>query len=166
MKPAILFDLGNTPVGYYRADQLEPILRVAIAGFLRELTGRGLAGVTLDEAPSRAIAENREAADCRFTPMAERCERIFGVPPGDDALLARGLSEIFLSPIFERAAAAVKRQSAECVFVGDDLRRDVAGSRAAGMRPILVDRERREPGHPGERIEDLNRLLEMVDTGA
>ena len=235
MKPAILFDLGNTLVRYYRADQFEPILRVAIADLLTELAGRGLARVTFDEALARALAENREAADYRFTPMAERFERIFGIPLGDDAPLARGLCKIFLKPIFavgrvyvdsltaldrlrsaghplaivsnapwgsppelwrrelgrlglagavdavvlcgdtgwrkparaifERAAAAVNRRCAECLFVGDDLHWDVAGSRAAGMRPILIDREGREPGHSGERIENLNRLLEMVDTG-
>lgn len=234
MKPAVLFDLGNTLAAYYRPDQFQPILEVAIADLLRELDGQGLARVAFHDACSRAIAENREATDYRFTPMAERLERIFRIPLAEDEVLARELCEIFLKPIFavgrlyedslsalewlrraghpvaivsnapwgsppelwrreivrlglasvvdhvvlcgdvgwrkparaifEFAAAAARRRCADCIFVGDDLRWDVAGSRDAGMRPIFIDREGREPGHPGARIENLNSLPEIVDT--
>ena len=236
MKPAVLFDLGNTLVAYYRTDQFQPILSAAIADIQAELANRGLSRVAFDEALARASAENREAADYRFGPMSQRFERIFGISLTNDTALARELCEIFLEPIFaigrvyedsfpmlarlssagfplaivsnapwgsppelwrgeierlglatavdevvlcgdvgwrkparaifEHAAAALGRRCEDCVFVGDDLRWDVAGSEAAGMRPILIDRGRRAPSHQGERIESLNQLFEIMETGA
>lgn len=49
-------------------------------------------------------------------------------------------------------------RSADCVFVGDDLEWDVAGSAAAGMRPVLIDRDDRHPSFAGVRIRSLNEL--------
>lgn len=70
------------------------------------------------------------------------------------------------SAIFERAAAALDCPAGACVFVGDDLRWDVAGSEAAGMRAVLIDRDRRHPGFPGPRIENLAALFEVLDRSA
>jgi putative hydrolase of the HAD superfamily len=67
--------------------------------------------------------------------------------------------------IFRFAAAALGREPAECVFVGDDLRWDVAGSEAVGMRPILIDRDRRHPEHAGARIESLRELPALIAGG-
>jgi len=224
----VLFDLGNTLAAYYRAEQFQPILKVAIAGMLSELESRGLTRVPFEPAFASALEENREAADFRFTPMAERFERIFEVSLADDPLLAQQLCGLFLRPIFAIArvyddalpvldrlrragfplaivsnapwgsppnlwrdemvrlglgpavdstvlcgdvgwrkpareifafaAAAVGRRPAECIFVGDDPHWDIAGSRAAGMRPVLIDRDRRHERYPGERVENLHEL--------
>jgi putative hydrolase of the HAD superfamily len=100
MKPAVLFDLGNTLAAYYRSEEFGPILEAAIVGVLDELRSRGLAAVPFEAAISAATAENREAADFRFSPMADRFTRIFGVDVGADPVLAQALCTRFLSPIF------------------------------------------------------------------
>jgi putative hydrolase of the HAD superfamily len=99
MKLAVLFDLGNTLAAYYRPDQFRPILESAIRTVWDELTRRRLTDVALERAISSAVAENREAADFRFSPMADRFARIFGVSVADDEL-SLALCERFLGPIF------------------------------------------------------------------
>jgi putative hydrolase of the HAD superfamily len=233
VKPAVLFDLGNTLAAYYRADEFGPILEQIVGDLHRTLTERGLTAVSGEAALASAIAENREAPDHRFMPMAERLERIFGVPLAHDADLADTLCRTFLGPIFalgrlyadtlpvlaqlrqaghpigvvsntpwgsppelwrdelmrlglsaevdalvfcgdagwrkpapeifERAAAAVDRRIGDCVFVGDDLRWDVAGSRSVGMRPILIDRDGRHRNHDENRIEDLFGVFPLLE---
>jgi putative hydrolase of the HAD superfamily len=64
--------------------------------------------------------------------------------------------------IFEHAANALGAAAADCVFVGDDLDWDVAGSRAAGMRPVLIDRNGQRPGYDGLRIDTLADLVERL----
>ena len=61
------------------------------------------------------------------------------------------------------AAASVKRRPEDCMFVGDDLSWDIAGSEAAGMRPVLMDRDRRHHDYAGERVEDLVGLAAIVE---
>ncbi|RLB51693.1 MAG: hypothetical protein DRI90_22745 [Deltaproteobacteria bacterium] len=68
--------------------------------------------------------------------------------------------------MFEVAAKALDRIPQECIFVGDDLRWDIAGSTAAGMRPVLIDRDRRHPQHAGERVVDLFELLALIESSA
>lgn len=66
----------------------------------RSLTERGLTAVTREGALESAIAENREATDYRFMPLAGRLQRIFDVPLARDADLADALCRAFLRPIF------------------------------------------------------------------
>lgn len=101
MKPAILFDLGNTLAAYYHSEQFQPILKLAVRNLLTELESLDLSSVAFDEALESAKAENKEAADFRFTPMAERFERIFKVSLSDNAPLAQKLCRVFLRPIFD-----------------------------------------------------------------
>jgi HAD superfamily hydrolase (TIGR01509 family) len=61
--------------------------------------------------------------------------------------------------IFEAAAAKLGLRPTECVFVGDDVRWDIEGSRAVGMRAVLIDREGRRPEFAGERIVGLQGVL-------
>jgi putative hydrolase of the HAD superfamily len=232
MKPALLFDLGNTLAAYYHSEQFQPILERGIAAVSSELESRGLSHVTFDAAFASAIAENREAPDFRFTPMAERFERIFDIDLSEDSPLAQLLCELFLAPIFEIgrvyddarpvigqlreagfplaivsnapwgsppdlwrnelerlglasavdaivmcgdigwrkparaifefAASALDRSPDQCIFVGDDLRWDVSGSKAVGMRSVLIDRDHRHKKYVGDRIEGLHELLAIV----
>lgn len=232
MTAAVLFDLGNTLAAYYRRDEFHPILDRAIARTLARLRAAGFDGVSQEVATSRALTENREAADFRFSPLADRLARIFSVP--DDAMkqLGEPLCEAFLGPIFEigkiyddthgalqalrsqgyrtavvsnlpwgsppalwrkelrrlgiaalvdavvlcgdvgwrkpsrrifdHAAQRLRVPSAECVFVGDDLEWDIAGSAAAGMRPVLIDRDDRHVGFDGARVRSLHELLPLL----
>jgi putative hydrolase of the HAD superfamily len=64
--------------------------------------------------------------------------------------------------IFHHAMSKLGCSAAECVFVGDDLRWDVEGSAAVGMRPVLVDRDGRHRDYTGERVADLTTLLTVV----
>ena len=236
MRPAVLFDLGNTLAAYYHSEEFRPILKAAIAALSRELKSRGLSQIPVDAALASAINENKEAPDFRFRPMAERFEQIFKVSLADDPALAEALCHLFLKPIFavgrvyedslpvldelrraghptgivsnapwgsppnlwrrelerlglaqaveavvlcgdvgwrkparkifEFAATAVNRRPEECVFVGDDLRWDISGSKSSGMRPVLIDRDHRNEEYVGERIEDLYGLLHIVEASA
>jgi phosphoglycolate phosphatase-like HAD superfamily hydrolase len=59
--------------------------------------------------------------------------------------------------IFAYAATALDRTADQCIFVGDDLRWDISGSKAVGMRPILVDRDQRHNNYTGERVASPDR---------
>jgi putative hydrolase of the HAD superfamily len=232
MTAAVLFDLGNTLAAYYRRDEFLPLLDRAVARALARLRAAGFAGVPHDEAMRRAVAENRETADFRCSPMAARLARIFAIPQHAVHDLAEPLCEAFLGPIFEigrvyddahatleslsqrgyrtavvsnlpwgsppalwrkelrrlgiaalvdavvlcgdvgwrkpsrrifdHARQRLGVASADCVFVGDELDWDIAGSAAAGMRPVLIDRHDRHPEFSGERIRTLHELLPLL----
>jgi putative hydrolase of the HAD superfamily len=68
--------------------------------------------------------------------------------------------------IFRNAVSKLGCEPAECIFVGDDLRWDIEGSAAVGMRPILIDRDGRHPEYKGERVAELRGVLAAVETGA
>lgn len=236
MKPAVLFDLGNTLAAYYHPEDFRPILRRAIAAVFSELEPLGLSDVCLDEAYELALAENKEAPDFRFTPMVERFERIFRISLVDDSVLSSRLCEVFLAPIFavgrvyddtvpslerlrgrgyqlavvsnapwgsppqpwreelgrlglarlvdavvlcsdvgwrkparevfEFAASALDRAPEECIFVGDDLRWDISGSEAVGMRSFLIDRDHRNDRYSGPKGKNLDECVEFITTCA
>lgn len=96
---AVLFDLGNTLAAYYHSDEFPPILAQAVAGVLLELETLGHRSLDHESVLARALAENREAADHRVTPMRERLERIFDVSAASDPALSARLCERFLEPI-------------------------------------------------------------------
>jgi putative hydrolase of the HAD superfamily len=63
--------------------------------------------------------------------------------------------------IFERALELGAAAPADAVHVGDSLENDVAGARAAGIRPILLARDAQSP--PGvERIRSLAELPALL----
>ena len=62
-------------------------------------------------------------------------------------------------------AAAIERAGtapARAVMVGDSVRDDIAGARAAGLRAVLIDRTDRHPEHDGERIRTLAELPRLL----
>jgi putative hydrolase of the HAD superfamily len=59
--------------------------------------------------------------------------------------------------IFERALDVVRAEPGEAVHVGDSLENDVAGARAAGIRPVLVARDGAAPGG----VEAIRSLAEL-----
>ncbi len=118
MRPAVLFDLGNTLVAYYRSDEFLPILRGAVSDVLGELDSLGLANVSFEHAYAAATKENEEEPDFRFKPLTGRLERIFGISLKQRSALARQLGEVFLRRIF-----AVGEVYEDSLPVLDQLRR-------------------------------------------
>jgi putative hydrolase of the HAD superfamily len=59
--------------------------------------------------------------------------------------------------VFRRSLALAGVDGGEAVHVGDSLDNDVAGARAAGIRPILVQRE----GEPPAGVESIRALSEL-----
>ena len=66
--------------------------------------------------------------------------------------------EIFLYAL-DRAAV----RAAETVYVGDSYLADVLGSRAAGLHPILIDREGKAPAIDAPVVRSLTAVLDVVD---
>lgn len=98
---AVLFDLGNTLVAYYRAEDFAPVLREAIVGISGELQRRGFPQ-DRNRLLERARTLNRERDDHRVWPLAERLREIFGPPASDPALMPQ-MAALFLRPIFRMA---------------------------------------------------------------
>jgi putative hydrolase of the HAD superfamily len=63
--------------------------------------------------------------------------------------------------IFRRALVRIGADAGAAVYVGDIVSIDVAGSRAAGLRPILMDATGGYPDPPCERIRRLPELLSL-----
>lgn len=203
---AVLFDLGNTLVSYYRVDEFPAVLRCCLAACHTELKHPISADVD-EELFDRALALNREASDHRVRPLAERLIALFPESQNDPLALER-LTAAFLRPIFatasldpdaisvletlrargtavaivsntpwgsaaaawrnelkrhgllalvdttvfcvevgyrkphpapiRRALEALNASARDAIFVGDDIRWDVLGARAAGVRPLLL----------------------------
>jgi putative hydrolase of the HAD superfamily len=123
---AVLFDLGNTLAAYYRRDEFAPILERAVAGAREYLLGVGHAVDAFEPALARAIAENREAADFRFAPLADRLARIFDLGSEARVRIEAELCARFLEPIF-----AVGRVYPEVLTT-------LARLRADGFRTAIV----------------------------
>jgi putative hydrolase of the HAD superfamily len=64
--------------------------------------------------------------------------------------------------IFEHALELGGVTAAEAVHVGDNPRDDIEGARAAGLRPILIDRRDRHAAIEIERIRALDELLGLL----
>jgi putative hydrolase of the HAD superfamily len=64
--------------------------------------------------------------------------------------------------IFRHSASTLGVRCEECVFVGDELQWDVAGSTAVGMRSVLIDRDDIHPTYEGSRIRSLYELQELL----
>ncbi len=97
---AVLFDLGNTLVSYYRAEDFPIVLRSCVAACLAELD---MPGSGIDEALfQRAMTLNIEASDHRVRPIADRLAVLFPCFACHPGRLER-LTAAFLKPIFATA---------------------------------------------------------------
>jgi len=63
--------------------------------------------------------------------------------------------------IFGLALRALDIRPEQAIHVGDSVAADVEGARAAGIRPLLLDRQRRYPDHP-DRIDGLLEILDRL----
>lgn len=100
---ALLFDLGNTLVAYYRKEEFAPVLQRAVESSRSVLQQHGVTLGSVDEAMQRALAENREAPDYRFSPLLPRLQRIFRLPDPLPSSLENQLTAAFMRPIFHTA---------------------------------------------------------------
>lgn len=66
------------------------------------------------------------------------------------------------SHIFNYTLAAVGVSAAEAVHVGDTYETDIVGARNAGIRPILIDRDKTQTDKWGETIQSLSELPKLL----
>lgn len=100
---AVLFDLGNTLVGYC-PDGFPPLLTTGIKNVVRCLRRRGLLRLDPEAIAERVSYEDHESPDGRVRPLADRLLRIFDLdeiltPPETLDELCRQ----FTQPIFDTA---------------------------------------------------------------
>lgn len=106
---AVLFDLGNTLVSYYRREEFLPVLRLSVAAAAAVVDAhRAGRQAPVDVAAATTAAErlNTERADGRVWPLAQRLTRIFALE--NDEATPELLTELvtrFLGPIFATARA-------------------------------------------------------------
>ncbi len=68
-----------------------------------------------------------------------------------------------LRGIFDLAANKVGEETGRIMFVGDDLERDYHGAKGAGMKPVLIDRNRKYDSHPSlNRISSLQQIPNLI----
>jgi putative hydrolase of the HAD superfamily len=97
----VLFDMGNTLVGYFDRAGFRPVLRQAIGEVASYLAGRLGVSVDPEALDARVAEENHESPDFRVRPLADRLRRIFGLgaePLADD--VTDGACRAFLGPVF------------------------------------------------------------------
>ena len=156
---AVLFDLGNTLVSYYRRDEFLPILERSIAAAAAAVDAHrarhGAGSQALDVAGATAFARrfNTERADYRIWPLADRLGQILGLD-GEEVTpeLHTELAERFLEPIF--AAAQLNEQAIPVL----------QKIRALGKKSAIVSNTPwGTPAGPWHRELARHGLLELVD---
>lgn len=114
---AVLFDLGNTLVSYYRSDEFPLILRECLRS-VATAAGLGLTQVAEEEMFQHALTLNREHGDHAVRPLDGRIRKLFQHSVDlDQTKLADGC-RAFLAPIFHRA-----KLDPEAIHVLGELRR-------------------------------------------
>jgi putative hydrolase of the HAD superfamily len=99
---AILFDLGNTLVGYYTPSEFPLVLRRCLRECARAL-GQSEDPARDEDLFERALLLNREPSDYAVRPLAARLQELFGAYESLDEVSARALGAAFLKPIFATA---------------------------------------------------------------
>lgn len=122
---AVLFDLGNTLVGYYKSAEFPSVLRRCLR---RCSEAQGWPGdLDRDEALfERALQLNQERPDFAVRPLGERLRHLFDTHGALDDLALAGLSAAFMEPIFDLA-----RLSPQAPIV-------LAGLRRRGIKTAIV----------------------------
>ncbi len=122
---AVLFDLGNTLVGYYRARDFAPILHKSIVGVSECLSERTGTAIDSDGAYLHALDLNAEDPEFRVRPLEGRLVEIFRDVRFTQTTLDEACS-VFLRPIFD------------CAVLDPDALRTLAAIRERGLRLGIV----------------------------
>ena len=138
-----LFDAFSDPAAYKLFDDVRPALRA--------LSARGL---------KLGVISN-------FEPWLERVLELEGVRDWFAATAISGVLGVAKPEpgIFRWAVQAAGVPAAACLHVGDSPDADVAGARAVGMVPVLIDRHARLPEIDELRVETLAELVDLVEEG-
>ena len=99
---AILFDLGNTLVGYYTSTEFPLVLRRCLRECARAL-GQSEDPARDEDLFERALLLNREESDYTVRPLAARLQELFGADEPLDEASASALGAVFLKPIVATA---------------------------------------------------------------
>jgi FMN phosphatase YigB (HAD superfamily) len=99
---AILFDLGNTLVGYDTSTGFPLVLRRCLRECARAL-GQSEDPARDEDLFERALLLNREQSDYAVRPLAPRLQELSGAYRLLDEASAKALGEAFLEPIFATA---------------------------------------------------------------
>lgn len=104
MYRVVLFDLGDTLVGYFRRSGFMPALRAAVAAAGHRLHRAGIVPGPPADLWARVDAENFEASDGCVRLLEDRLGRVFGFDPAttDPALLHEVCSD-FVQPMVDAA---------------------------------------------------------------
>lgn len=141
---AVLFDLGNTLVGYYHGAEFRPILRHCL-----ERSASVLGSTVTEELYERALELNREDPSLEVRPLVDRLRSLFAL--GDDDETTE-LCREFMGPIF-----ACARLDPEAHLVLDELRR-------RGVKTAIVSNTPwGSPAEPWRAELERHRLLHRVD---
>ena len=100
----VLFDLGNTLVSYYQADDFYPILRKSIRQCCRMLADTGIT-FNEDILFAKAMDLNYERDDLAVYPLLDRLQVLFGQEIDLSPRQISGLMDAFMQPIFNKAQA-------------------------------------------------------------
>jgi len=142
-------------------DDSAALWRRAIPGVREALGALLAAGVRLgvvSNAEGTCEARLAELALCQVGPGAGASveivvdSHVVGVEKPDPAIFGFALTAMGLDP-------------ARCLYVGDSVRFDVAGARAAGLRPVLVTPEPAARSGAFPRVRGLAELLALLARG-
>lgn len=98
---AVLFDLGNTLVSYYKAADFQPVLEQCVSSIVQVMNRRGHA-LDIEATLARAEELNRERPDGRVWPLADRLPALVAFDEKDlPSSLIDELITAFLGPIFD-----------------------------------------------------------------
>jgi FMN phosphatase YigB (HAD superfamily) len=122
---AVLFDLGNTLVSYYRPPGYMPVLRRSLQACLMTLGLGPLGHEAETELLHQALELNPERADLAVWPLEQRLRILFRDQACDPETVDR-LARVFLEPIFATAQ------------VSEDTLPLLAGLKRRGIRTGVV----------------------------
>jgi putative hydrolase of the HAD superfamily len=136
MRPELGLDVGGEVLTEALLDSLRFVAFPEVADALADLRGRGIALVVVS---NWDVSLHERLDETGLSPLLDGaiCSAEAGVAKPDPA-------------IFERALAVAGAAPGEAWHVGDSLREDVEGARAAGIDPVLVARVGAPP--PGVRF--------------
>lgn len=137
---------------YHTTNNLWEHVPEGVISVLAALVERNLRLVVVSNANGTLREHMRRLAlDCYFTAILDSCEE--GIEKPDPR-------------IFERALKKSGADPASTIHVGDLYEVDVAGARAAGLRPVLLDERGLYDDVDCPRVRSLDDLRQQIGSGA